>query len=51
MNGRNKRWAEQRWDERQPERLEHIRQKILERMKKHESEKRKSHIRRHWRRR
>ena len=27
MNGRNKRWAEQRWDKRQPERLEHIRKK------------------------
>lgn len=23
MNGRNKRWAEQRWDKRQPERLAH----------------------------
>lgn len=27
MNGRNKRWAEQRWDKRQPERLAHIRKK------------------------
>lgn len=27
MNGRNKRWAEQRWEKRQPERLEHIRKK------------------------
>ena len=37
MNSRNKRWLEQRWDKRQPDRLEHIRQKKLERMKKHES--------------
>ena len=27
VNGRNKRWAEQRWDKRQPERLAHIRKK------------------------
>lgn len=27
MNGRNKRWAEQRLEKRQPERLEHIRKK------------------------
>lgn len=27
MNGRNKRWVEQRWDKRQPERLAHIRKK------------------------
>lgn len=27
VNGHNKRWAEQRWDKRQPERLEHIRKK------------------------
>lgn len=27
MNGKNKRWLEQRWDKRQPERLEHIKAK------------------------
>ena len=27
VNGRNKRWAEQRWDKRQPDRLAHIRKK------------------------
>lgn len=27
MNGRNKRWAEQRWDALQPDRLAHIRKK------------------------
>ena len=27
MNGRNKRWAEQRWDALQPDRLVHIRKK------------------------
>lgn len=27
MNGKNKRWLEQRWDKRQPERLKHIQAK------------------------
>ena len=27
MNGRNKRWLEQRWDKRQPARLEHLKAK------------------------
>lgn len=31
MNGKNKRWLEQRWDKRQPERLAHIKAKKEER--------------------
>jgi hypothetical protein len=27
VNGKNKRWLEQRWDKRQPERLKHIQAK------------------------
>jgi hypothetical protein len=34
----NKRWLEQRWDARQPERLEHIRSKRLLRAKGEERE-------------
>lgn len=29
MNGRNKRWLEQRWDAKQPARLAHIKEKRL----------------------
>lgn len=36
MNGKNKRWLEQRWEARQPERLEHIRMKKLTREKRKE---------------